>query len=121
MFKGESKMPNYSAHGSHIVDNRLRVYHQSGLDTYRAFYAILNLVNFPKFEEDPSHQDFIGANECGAFRRFIVTGSFRSVFPETPFGDEGMEALMLAEALSRALLQFNLRGKLMVEEDQFLV
>ena len=117
-------MPNYSAHGSHLIDERLRVYHQGGLDTYCAFYAILNLVNFLKFTIDPSQQDFIGAagvteEPFEAFRRLVGSGSFRGFFPETPFGDNGLEAPMLVEALSRTLLHFNLRGKLSIEEDRF--
>ena len=118
-----SNPDRYSAHGSHMIGNSLRVYHQGGLDTYCGFYAILNLVNFLKFKIDPSQQDFIGAaglkrEPFEAFRRLIASGGFRGFFPETPFGDYGIEAPMLVEALSRTLLKFNLPGKLTIEEDQ---
>jgi hypothetical protein len=54
---------------------------------------------------------FIGASEFKAFIRLNDSGIFRGLFPDRAFGDNGLEAPMLVEALSRALLQFNLRGK----------
>ncbi len=112
-------MDNYSARRSHVIDNCLRVYHQGGLDTYCGFYAILNLVNFVKFKNERIH-DFIGANDFEVFKRFIDTGVFRGFFPERPFGDGGIEAPMLVEALYRALLWSNLRGKITIEENELL-
>ena len=52
-----------------------------------------------------------------AFPWLIGPGGFRGFFPETPFGDEGIEAPMLAEALSRPHLHFNLRGRPAIEEE----
>ncbi len=112
--------PLYSAHGSHMIDSRLCVYHQGGLDSYCGFYAILNLVNFLKFKQSTESGDFIGAAEFEAFRRFIGSGGFRACFPASPFGDMGPDGPMLVEALSSTLLQFNLRGEPTIEEDRFL-
>jgi hypothetical protein len=103
----------YSYYGSHLV-GRLRVYHQGGLDTYCGFYAILNLVNFLKSGEESNTFDFLGQpgfydkEPFEVFNRFVDCGGFRGFFPERPFGDKGLEPLMLRDALSRALSLFYL-------------
>jgi hypothetical protein len=118
----ENKAPkSYSTHGSHLIDDRLRVYHQGGLDTYCGFYSILNLVNFAKFKQDTKNGDFIGApgienQPFESFIRFISSGGFRGFFPETPFGDCGPEAPMLVAALSRAFQSFNIGAKFVIED-----
>jgi hypothetical protein len=110
-------MPEYAAHGSHQVESRLRVYHQGGLDTYCAFYAVLNLVNFLKFKEDTEKGDFIGADEFKEFRLFINAGGLTGYFPESPLGDEGLRAPMLIGVLSGAFEHFRLRCSAVIQDD----
>jgi len=107
----------YSAHGSHLI-GKLRVYHQGGLDTYCGFYAILNLINFLKFKERHTNHDFIGADEFNQLNLFIETGAFHGFFPRTPLGNEGLDTPMLIGALALALSHFNLRGRIIIEDDQ---
>ena len=111
------KLHGYSAHGWHEFSNGLCVYHQGGLDTYCGFYAILNLVSFLKFQECRSSIDFIGADDFREFKRFIEVGSLDELFPQRPFGNDGLEPPMVADALSRALAHFGVGGKVIVEDD----
>jgi hypothetical protein len=117
----EFQLPNanskYSAHGSHLI-GKLRVYHQGGLDTYCGFYAILNLINFLKFKERHTNHDFIGAEEFNQLNLFIETGAFHGFFPRTPLGNEGLDTPMLIGALALALSHFNLRSRIIIEDDQ---
>ncbi len=101
----------YSVHGSHILGNRLRVYHQGGLDTYCGFYAILNLINFIKYRENLSNDDYIGACKFREFIRFIDTFDFDGPFPKRPFGDYGLTQTLLKYALSRALKYFKIDAR----------
>jgi hypothetical protein len=82
------KLPNpnskYSAHGSHLI-GKLRVYHQGGLDTYCAFYAILNLINLLKFKD--AAQTFAARADRRSFMIFPPIGS--GAFTAENFEDDG--------------------------------
>lgn len=114
-------MPDkYSAFGSHF-ENKLRVYHQGGLDTYCGFYSVLNLINFLYFKRSlgaANAGDFIGAKNFSNFKRLIVTGAFDGFFPERPFGDEGLDTQPLKDVLSRTLSHFKINAWLEIEEDE---
>ena len=113
-FKSPNPNSKYSAHGSELIGN-LRVYHQGGLDTYCGLYAILNLINFLKFKESASNQDFIGANKFKEFIGLINKKTFQQFFPSYPFGGKGMDEL--SELLTLAFKHFHLVAKAIVEED----
>ena len=114
-FKSPNPNSKYSAHGSELIGN-LRVYHQGGLDTYCGLYAILNLINFLKFKESASNQDFIGANKFKEFIGLIKKKTFQQFFPCYPFGGEGIQD-ELSEVLKLAFKHFHLAAKATVEED----
>lgn len=114
-----------SAHGSHLVDDAFWVYRQGGLDTYCGFYAILNLVNFLKFNE-AGEPDFIGSSNLtgkpfGHFQEIVATREWQEAFRDKPpLGDEGLDTrrddgdikqdlpfvAVLRAALARAGLKF---------------
>ena len=82
-----SRNPNskYSAHGSELIGNCVFIIKAGSI--YRVLYAILNLINFLKFKESASNQDFIGANKFKEFIGLIKKKTFQQFFPSYPFGE----------------------------------
>jgi hypothetical protein len=126
-FKWRNPNSKYSAHGSHLIGT-LRVYHQGGLDNYCGLYSVLNLVNFLyltkdlQYVEEPAVAqrlgDFIGTENFWAFIGLVQAGAFNSAFPETPLGDEGLDASELKDTLDQALSYFKISAQVKVEEDE---
>jgi len=111
----------YSRHGSQLMQEQFRIYHQGGLDAYCQFYAIFNLINFLHFKRTQT-VDFLGKSKFKAFLAIRDLPSFKRFFPKKPFGDEnGMNARMLKRALCDALETAKLNRKaqiIQIEEDE---
>jgi hypothetical protein len=108
----------YSRHGSQLFKNKFRIYYQGGLDSYCQFYAIFNLINFLYFKKQ-QNDDFLGNGDLEDFKEFQAIRdlpAFNNFFPETPFGDDGMEAPALIDALELALKHAGLKSKARIEE-----
>jgi hypothetical protein len=104
----------YSRHGSKLIQDKFRVYHQGGLDAYCQIYSIFNLINFLYFKQKES--DFIGKNYFETFLAIRDLPSFKCFFPETPFGDEN--GTDIEGALCIALQKAKLKCKIQTEEDE---
>jgi hypothetical protein len=106
----------YSRHGSQLFQDKFRIYHQGGLDSYCGFYAIFNLINFLHFKQT-QNVDFVGKSDFKAVNAILDLPSFKRFFPETPFGGEGVEATTLIGALYLALESGKLKGRARIEEN----
>jgi hypothetical protein len=111
-----NSIAKYSRHGWQLIQNKLRIYHQGGLDSYCQFYAIFNLINFLHFKTT-QNENFIGENDFTNFLAIVNEPTFKRFFPETPFGGEGVEAPTLIGTLYLALEKARLKGKARIEED----
>jgi hypothetical protein len=132
-----SDMPDkYSAYGFHKMGS-LRVHHQGGLDTYCGLYSVLNLINFLYFEKDLSYLrqnpniaeeavqaikarvgDFIGTDNPEVFKELVAAGTFNGLFPEDPFGGDGLDPPTVKEVLSRTLEFYKIHANAVIEEDE---
>ncbi len=107
-----TNISNFSAYGFHKLANGMRVYHQGGLDSY---CGILNLMNFMRFKDNRSNCDCLGANDYRLFKLFNMRVVQKGLFPEWPFGGNGLNRPQFVATPREAIDIFKLPASVEIE------